>query len=54
MRKEKIEGEIAIGGPGDRWKIRAVTAQARTTMTETWVDKGGIRPEILKFKLGQP
>lgn len=54
LRKERMEREIAIRGPGDRWKIRAATAQARTNVTETWVDKGGIRPEVLQFRLVQP
>lgn len=47
MRKDKMEGEVAIGGPGDRWTIGLLTAQVRTHVTETWVDRGRIRPENL-------
>ena len=39
-----MEGAIAIGGPGDRWTIRAVNARVRTHVTETWEDRGRIWP----------
>lgn len=51
MRKEKMEEAIAIRGLGDKWTIRAVTAQVRPHVTETWVDRVGIWPV---FRLVQP